>query len=475
MPNLGIYLRDHFRSKWLGIGLFCGLSFMINPAAFLTRTGSGALSVAVAQAQIVQPLSANDVSWLFPAPVRIEDFDKLIAIRNLTTQNLQDPTKRDPVWPEAAFQQFLSIASSPAALVAGTQSRIVLPAEAQSIDAWHIAGVRIDAGAPGLSNDVRDQFGQSPQIRLIVQPVTRNADGTPKVHDIAAHLIFNFVAGVEAPTQPGCFPRFIPDLVVFKEIVAELAALRTQLSEGQLGANKITTSGSPLGVHPGLLDATTSSNVRQEMKTFLERHLSGQRLAAMAIMGLPKGAPAPWIFLSMLNLPNGDFIPVHGPALDGQQFAQMLNPVGAAERVVPTPHTNNRKPATCMNGAALPVGGPPIAERQGSSTADLFANPPPPPSRIEEILDLIADPAKSHFFNTDCVSCHTDTRRGMDLLNIRDIPGIDAALLPNGPWNVRNFGWSPPIEGPVQATVTRRTAAETAAVVAFINGGLLAK
>ena len=128
-----------------------------------------------------------------------------------------------------------------------------------------------------------------------------------------------------------------------------------------------------------------------------------------------------------------------------------------------------------MNGAALPVGGPPIAERQGSSTADLFANPPPPPSRIEEILDLIADPAKSHFFNTDCVSCHTDTRRGMDLLNIRDIPGIDAALLPNGPWNVRNFGWSPPIEGPVQATVTRRTAAETAAVVAFINGGLLAK
>src|ERR1700680_655978 len=98
MPDLEIYLRNHFGSKWLGIGLFCGLSFMIDPAAFLTRTDSGAWSVAVAQTQIVQPLSANDVSWLFPAPVRVEDFDKLIAIRNLTTQNLQDPTKRDPVW-----------------------------------------------------------------------------------------------------------------------------------------------------------------------------------------------------------------------------------------------------------------------------------------------------------------------------------------------------------------------------------------
>jgi hypothetical protein len=65
----------------------------------------------------------------------------------------------------------------------------------------------------------------------------------------------------------------------------------------------------------------------------------------------------------------------------------------------------------------------------------------------------------------------------MELLNIKDIPGIDPKLLPNGPWNVRNFGWSPPpIKGPgPQATVTRRTAAETAAVVAFINAEILAK
>ena len=196
----------------------------------------------------------------------------------------------------------------------------------------------------------------------------------------------------------------------------------------------------------------------------------------MAIMGLPAGASRPWIFLSMVlvpagvvpALPNGGFIPVHGPALDGQQFAELLNPAGTSPRVVPTPNTNNLMPITCQN-AALPVPGPPVPERRGSATADLFTDPPPPPDKVQEILDLIADPDRSHFFTTDCVSCHTDTRRGMDLLNIKNIPGINIAVLPNGQWNVRNFGWSPPIEGPVQGTVTRRAATETAAVVKFIN------
>ena len=45
---------------------------------------------------------------------------------------------------------------------------------------------------PGLSSEIRDQFGQLPEIRLIIQPVTRNADGTPTVRDIAGHLIFDF-------------------------------------------------------------------------------------------------------------------------------------------------------------------------------------------------------------------------------------------------------------------------------------------
>jgi hypothetical protein len=434
-------------------------------------------------AQSVAPLSANDVSWLFPAPTRAEDFAKLIAVRDLSTQNPHDPAKRDPVWPDAAFQQFLAIAASPAAQVANTQSRIGLPAEAQSIDAWFIAGIRIDAGAPGLSNEIRGQFGQLPEIRLIIQPVTRKPDGTPDVHDIAGHLIFDFVAKTtDPPAQAGCFPRPVPDLDAFKGIVADLAALRTKLSDGELGTNKVTTSGVPLGIHPGLADATTANNVRQEMKSFLERHISGQRLDAMAIAGLPAGAHAPWIFLSMLEvpagvvqaLPNGGFVPVHGPTLDGQQFAELLEPAGKNPRVVPTPQTNNLNPITCKNAAVSPVSLP-IAQRTGVSTSDLFVIPPPAADKTKQILDVIADPTKSHFFNTDCISCHTETRRTMELLNIKDIPGIDSGALPNGSWDVRNFGWSPAAKGSVQATVTRRTAAETTAVVTFINSELLAK
>src|ERR1700688_3832817 len=105
------------------------------------------------------PLSADDVSWLFPTPTKPEDLANLISMADLTVPNPQDPTKRDRVWSDAAFAQFLGIAASPAALVAGTQSRIGLPAEAQMIGAWHIAAIRIDPGAPGLSNDITAQFG----------------------------------------------------------------------------------------------------------------------------------------------------------------------------------------------------------------------------------------------------------------------------------------------------------------------------
>jgi hypothetical protein len=160
--------------------------------------------------------------------------------------------------------------------------------------------------------------------------------------------------------------------------------------------------------------------------------------------------------------------------LDGQEFAEMLNPVGKTPRVVPAPHNDNLAPITCQNAALqkpLPVEG-----RRGESTADLLDGPVVSASKTKAALDLIADPARSHFFNTDCVSCHTETRLRMDKLHVSRIAGVDSAALPNGPWNVRNFGWSPLSEGPTsKGTVAERTAAETASVVRFMNGGLLGK
>ena len=426
-----------------------------------------------------QPLSADDVSWLFPAPTRAGDLTKLISVSALSVPNALDPSKRDPVWPAAAFQQFIGIAGSAAAQVAGTPSRIGLPPAAQSIDAWFVSGIRIDAGAPGLADGIRAQYGQSPQIRLIVQPVTSDPDGTPHVLDIAGHLIFAFTGVADPPAQAGCLPRPVPDAVALGSIVAELAALRSALSSGQLTGSSVITAGLPLGVHPGLANPATADKVRQAMMAFLERHIAGPRLIAMAIVGLPAGAPSPWMFLSMVRVdpgqvpgvPNGGFIPVHSPTLDGQQFTQMLNRAGVTPRVAPAPHTNNLAPITCVN-AANPVPGPVVSARSGSATADLFVAPPPSSSATQTVLDLIADPTRSHFFNTDCVSCHTETRRAMELVGVQAFPGIDTAVLPGGAWNVRNFGWS---IAPTQATVTRRTAAETAAVVAFINAQVLGK
>lgn len=475
MDSSGIFSFRHLRLGLFGVLVAC-CAYGASSGSGRTGARGGDLST---HAQGILPLSVDDVSLLFPPPMRAEDFAKLIAVRDLTTQNPQDPTKRDLVWPYTVFQQFLAITASPAAQV--TDEQIGLPADAQFMDAWFIAGIRIDAGAPGLSNDIRAQFGQLPEIRLIVQPVTRKPDGTPRVRDIAVHLIFDFkVKNQNNPVSSDCSPRPIPDLDTFNAAVEDLATLRTKLSDGQIGAHKVTTSGVPLGVHPGLADVTTALKFREEIKSFLETYISGQRLDAMAVAGLPAGKPEPWIFLAMLNLhpgdlaalPNGGLVPVHGPTLDGQQFAQMLQPSGTSFQVVPKPHTNNLNPITCKN-AAVSATSLPNASRIGHATNEVFVNPALPTDKTKEILDVIADPIKSHFFNTDCVSCHTETRLARDILKITNIPGIDSAALPRDSWNVRNFGWSP--AGGLQATVTRRTAAETAAVVTFINSELLAK
>jgi hypothetical protein len=448
------------------------VSAACNKKSSSDNSGSGASTAAAS----IAPLSANDVSWLFPAPARAEDFANLIAVRDVTTPNLQDHTKRDPIWPDSVFQQFLNIVDGPQAKVDGTNAQISLPTEARSIGAWFVAGIRIDAGAPGLSSDIRTQYGQLPEIRLIIQPVIKNPDGSPKVLDIAGHLIFDFVI---LPPDPAfavdCFQRFQPDIKAFNPVVADVEALRTKLSNGQLGPHAVSTAGVPLGIHPGLADPSTANNVRNEMLSFLERHISAQQLGSMAIAGLPANDSKPWIFLSILGDRKGHFGPAHGPTLDGAlQFAQMLNPAGTDPRVVPEPHTNNLNPITCKNAAVSPTSLP-IAQRRGVSTSEVFAIPALSADQTKQILDTIADPTKSFFFNTDCISCHTETRRAMDFLKVTDIPGINPAALPSGQWDVRNFGWSPSGKGPAQATVTRRMAAETSAVVTFINSELIAK
>ena len=115
------------------------------------------------------------------------------------------------------------------------------------------------------------------------------------------------------------------------------------------------------------------------------------------------------------------------------------------------------------------------ADRKGVATAN-FIDGAFSENQPQEIVDIIANPKQSHFFNTDCVSCHTDTRQAMDRIKDFSVPGVAPQVLPHENWNVRNFGWFPSFfkPGVVDATVTRRAATETAYVIAFINRELLA-
>lgn len=94
----------------------------------------------------------------------------------------------------------------------------------------------------------------------------------------------------------------------------------------------------------------------------------------------------------------------------------------------------------------------------GRSAAD-FARP----IAVHDLMG--ADPTRSHFFNTDCVSCHTETCRAIDLPHVKSVAGVDNAVLPKDVWNVRNFGWFPSFPA----------ARETAAVLQFIKANGLLK
>ena len=419
-------------------------------------------------------LDLNDVSILLPPPTSTDD--PVLAITDLTFEG-------SAVWPDDAFTQYLGITER----FGGIDGQDVVSGEgATRIDVgaftnksvWHVAAIRIDPGAPGLSEDIKKEFGHAAQIRLILQPVTD--DG--KVHDVAAHLIYNYIT--DAQRVADCpARRLTPDLEHFGRIVDDVAAIKLQLAAGEIGDEAIETNGL-LGVHPAAdpnkASLATRTAFRDELKSFLETHLDPSKLSAMAIMGLPKDAPEPWIFLAMAPNPAGEgFVPLPSPAIaqDKFRFAQMLDVRAGFQAVSVSPkvRVNNLNPITCRFEVDPnnPLGVPSPENPNGVSTADLF--PRGDADDVREIVSVIADPERAHFFNTDCVSCHTETRREMDILGTDQIDApVDPDVLPTELWNVRNFGWFPSFlnRGVLKATATRRTATETEEVVEAVNAML---
>lgn len=417
-------------------------------------------------AQQVSHLSANDVTWLWPVPITRDEADGVISIDALRDES------GDSVWSDQQFQDILRAADSEAAKI--DDSRIVLPDSVRDKSVWKVVAMRIDASAPGGHEVIRKTFGESPQIRLILQPVTL-IDGKPVIHDIAVHVVYAFVKKGEGDAPEA------PDKVHFKKILEGLDDLK------ELSRSAGVETAGPLGVHPGLKSAVPG--LRDAVAEFLSAHLKESRLTAMAIMGLDD--PEPWIFLALTQLPGSErFTPI-------QAFpAQMLSFSSGKARVSPTPRSNNLNQVP--NGIFMPGD---ARARRGVATAPLFddeafdASSLVPVSenevgeavfdesvRLGDVPDIIANPTTTHFFNADCVSCHTESRRRLRFnlptssfayLEGGRVPEIDSSVLPNHDWNVRNLGWFPPSEfiggGPALPTITQRTANETAEVVAYIE------
>lgn len=408
-------------------------------------------------------LDLNDVSWLWPVPTTDTELQRIISADSLKGSD------GNSFWSDQDFQDFVNTVKSDAAKVKTHQ--INFPAIFETKTTWRVVAFRVDASAPGGHGDIRAQFGERPQLRLILQPVETNGTSALTIHDVAAHLVFTFADPMTGE----------PDREKFSKIVTGLDRLKKLCEDAG-----VSTTGKPLGVHPGL--AANVAGLDAGVKHFLEAHLNSKNLTAMAIMGLD--GPEPWMFLAMAKFPPGSERFGSVPFLP----AQMLSFRTIPQRVEPMPVVNNRNPIT----KELVV---PEADRRGVATSVLFNlsivdlndfatigvdasgnTVKDTVLRNRDIADLVANPERSHFFNTDCVSCHTETRRRIRLNLVPGtfayrvngkIPKIAADTLPKDDWNVRNFGWFPPHSfiggGPTVATVTQRTANETADVVEFIE------
>ena len=352
-------------------------------------------------------LDVNDISWLWPAPNKAEDAVSIDQIK------ASDGTQ---IWTQEVFDNFLLQTDGEATRVSvGTADRkIHLPQNfRRKLAQWKLAGFRVDPSAPGCAERIQKQFGSFPQIRLILQPVT-DENGSIKIHDTAVHLVFNFVV----PELPGeSAPKGKPDRTQFKQIADELLEIKAQLQK-----EGIHTDG-PLSVHPGLADKKTSDTANRKALVFLGNHLNSKKLSGISLMGLAED-PEPWIFVAYFRTDESGLKALPSPALSGET-AQMLS-FSDSPNVQPVPHSNNRN--TDLDQPAVP-----IAQRRGVSTAPLFfsdakmnldkpatlgmdaagATINDPKILNRDIVDVVANPEASHFFNTDCLSCHTETTSAM--------------------------------------------------------------
>ena len=421
------------------------------------------LALATGTAADAKPVrfDVNDVSFLWPAPKTKEDAARLISVE----EKLEDG--ESPILSQEALDSLLGIAGKVVVKdSADRENSIRLQDSFKKRSAWRIAAIRIDPSAPGAGSKLVEARGSLPQIRLVIQPVTVTGDSV-QVHDVAAHLVFNYDKEIKPPAAAGKPPFAVPDKEKFAEIVKDLASIKDALKKAG-----VATEGK-LAVHPGFGN-DKAKDFPDRVKALLKKHLSVDRLGAMALMGIDP--PEPWIFFAVLKQKDGKFALAPNPSLGGNS-AQMLILRGGTP-VMPRPATTNVDADKGVSTALL------FPDAAGKAKLDKPVFEGLAGMKHKDVPDLIANPQRAHFFNTDCVSCHTESTRraalktgaaGAFAYKLPDgVSGADDAVLPKDGWNVRNFGWFPDTRASAVATATLRTANESAESAEFINKSYLA-
>lgn len=400
-------------------------------------------------------LNVNDVSFLFPLPTTEAEAGKWIAA--------DEPLSGGgPLWPEPIFKQILEIATSPAAAVLDSSNEpmaIGFHEDAfHAVKTWKVAGIRIDPSAPSCEAGPIALFGSTPQVRIILQPVTFR-DGTAVPHDFAAHLGFDFTTR-DLAFVPNARPvPAVPDHEAFAAVVADLVALKAKLKE-----KGVETDGK-LGVHPGF--AKPEADMPGEIRALLKKHLRPERLKLVAFMGIRR--PEPWIFFAAGKTASGAFTLKRPP----QMFFNLDR-----LKVIPSPDGNTNL------SAAAGVATAPLLRDLDQGDLDKSALPSIPGvdriPKFREVPDFVANPKLAHVFTTDCVSCHTETAlRSKFKLAPAGAPfefekpagyeGLKPEAAATEVWNVRNFGWGKPRKGKFHPTAALRTANEAADSAEFIH------
>lgn len=389
-----------------------------------------------------------DLAYLWPPPT-----DAAGVARLVSAEAASPAGKR--LWPADVFSLLLATAQETVVESPGAAfqiSFVPFKSEFEKPGTWKLASFRFDPSAPGGHAGFVNQFGATPQLRLVFQPVTV-MNGAVQVHDVTAHVAYSF-------TKAGGTGLPAADEGAVRGLLGQLQALKEVSAAG--GA---ATRGA-LGVHPAL--RTPIPGFTDKVLAFLGQAVETGQLTDLAFMGIDP--PEPWIFFAMRRRQaDGAFVRVGPKALVGRS-AQMLVLRGGPP-VVPEPAPTNQPPSGGVSTAPLfrPAAG------NALQSAVFPAHPRP---ALQDIPDIVANPEISHVFNTDCVSCHTESTR-RHLLKIAPgdgrfryavpsgLSGVDPRNLPTDRWNVRNFGWFQRSSGETVATVSQRTANEAADAADF--------